>query len=94
MSQSEACPDGAGRRYNWCPGCGELWLVAWMKTARVDLCPSCERRVLPYIGRSPHDTGRACPDGPPVRMRPRREPGRADQHRFAGLPRAAIPGRS
>lgn len=74
MSEIAALSGRADRRYNWCPGCGELWLAGWMAAAAVDRCPSCDRCVLPYIGRSPYDPGQACADDGPGRMRPREQP--------------------
>jgi hypothetical protein len=43
------------RRYNRCPGCGELWVAAWMARVGLRTCPSCACVVLAYIGRSPYD---------------------------------------
>jgi hypothetical protein len=73
MFETAASRKLAGRRYNWCPGCGELWLAGWMAAADVDRCPSCGRGVLPYIGRSPYDVGHASADDGPKRARRRRE---------------------
>jgi hypothetical protein len=55
MSKSATHGNCAGHRYNWCPSCHELWGAAWMAAARVDRCPTCDCRVLTYIGRSPYD---------------------------------------
>jgi hypothetical protein len=93
MSQNAVSGDRAGRRYNWCPGCGELWLAAWMTAAGVDRCPSCDRGVFPYIGRSPYDTSQACADGRAARMGRRQQPPRAEQRPLSGVPGAAITGR-
>ena len=43
------------RRYNWCPGCRELWVAACMAERGVSTCPSCQSVVLAYVGRSPYD---------------------------------------
>jgi hypothetical protein len=47
--------DPVCRRYNWCPTRQELWGAAWMAQVGVQDCPSCDGRVLAYIGRSPYD---------------------------------------
>lgn len=55
MHRNEATGAHAQHRYNWCPGCGELWLAAWMARLSLGTCPSCDSAVLAYVGRSPYD---------------------------------------
>ncbi len=57
MFNVAASSKGSRRRYNWCPSCDELWVVARMAASGVDRCPVCDGPVLPYIGRSPYDLG-------------------------------------
>jgi uncharacterized paraquat-inducible protein A len=58
MSQIQPTRERIGHRYNWCPSCDELWLVALMRSAGVAHCPKCDGPVLAYIGRSPYDVER------------------------------------
>ena len=90
MSEISASSGRAGHRYNWCPGCGELWLAGWMAAAGVDRCPSCDRHVLAYVGRTPYDAGQASPHDEPDRTRPRQAPEVAVWPSRAAVPREAM----
>ena len=67
MSRSATHSNREGHRYNWCPGCDELWGAGWMAAARVDRCPRCDGRLLPYVGRSPYDVAPPWADDTPSR---------------------------